>query len=200
MQKDSRIDAYISKSAAFAQPVLTHLRELIHETCPDVTESVKWGMPAFDYKGPLCHIAAFKQHAVMGFWKAALMKDPVLMLEAKAETAMGHLGRITSLKDLPSDKKIKAWIREAMQLNEAGIKMPKKATEKPEIPVPDYFSAALKKNKKAGVVFAAFSASCRREYLEWITGAKTEPTREKRMAQAIEWMSEGKKINWKYEK
>ncbi|MBS1512466.1 MAG: YdeI/OmpD-associated family protein [Bacteroidetes bacterium] len=201
--KEKKIDAYIAKSAAFAQPVLNHIRELVHMTCPDVEEKIKWGFPHFDYKGQMmCSMAAFKQHAVFGFWKAALMKDPVLLENAKAESSMGHVGRLTSLKDLPSDKKIISWIKEAMALNDLGIKMPAKpkSTEKKEIVVPDYFIKALKKNKSVWQIFEAFSYSHKKEYVEWITEAKTDATREKRMASAIEMIAEGKSRNWKYMK
>lgn len=201
MSASVQIDHYILKAQPFAQPILNHLRALIHHACPEVEERLKWSCPHFDYKGgPMANMAAFKQHCAFGFWKAALMKDKVLLENAKEEKAMGHLGRITSLKDLPSDKKIIAWIKEAMKLNDEGMKVPKKIIPKAEIKAPDYFIAALKKNKKAQQAYEAFSASCKREYLEWITEAKTEATKEKRMTQAIEWISEGKKRNWKYEK
>jgi uncharacterized protein YdeI (YjbR/CyaY-like superfamily) len=200
--KSKAIDAYIAKSAGFAKPILNHLRELVHNTCPDVEEKMKWSFPHFDYKGEMmCSMAGFKQHCVFGFWKAALMKDPVLLETAKSEVAMGHLGKITSLKDLPPDKKIIAWIKEAMKLNDEGIKVVKvKPAVKKDVAVPDYFTAAVKKNKKAWTVFEAFSPSCKREYVEWITEAKTEETKNKRLTQAIEWMAEGKRRNWKYER
>lgn len=195
------IDAYIAKSADFAKPILQHLRELLHKACPGVEESIKWSMPFFDYKGPLCNMAAFKQHCSFGFWKAPLMKDKTLMEAARSETAMGHLGKITSLKDLPADKKIIAWIKEAAALNEAGLKVEKKKpTTATDLTVPDYFTAALKKNKKANTVFQAFSPSNKKEYLLWVAEAKTTDTRNKRLAQAIEWMAEGKPRNWKYMK
>jgi len=199
--KNKAIDAYISKSVDFAHPILNHLRELVHKTCPDVEEKIKWGFPHFDYKGEMmCSMAAFKKHAVFGFWKASLMKDPVLVEIAKSEVAMGHLGRITSLKDLPADKKIIAWIKEAMQLNDLGMKLPAKVKAAPnkELMVPDYFVAALSKNKKARQTFEAFAFSHRKEYINWITEAKTEATRDKRMKTAIEWLAEGKSRNWKY--
>ena len=195
------IDEYIAKSADFAKPILNHIRELVHKTCPEVEEKVKWGMPFFDYKSsPMCHMASFKQHAVMGFWKAALMKDPVLVENAKSETAMGHLGKITSLKALPSDKKITGWIKEAMALIDRGIKLPAKlkSVAQVETAIPAYFSDALKKNKKAKEVFENFAPSHRKKYLQWITEAKTEETRNKRMATALEWIAEGKGRNWKY--
>lgn len=201
--KDKKIDAYIAKSADFAKPILNHIRELVHKTCPDIEEKIKWGMPFFDYKGEmLCHMASFKQHAVMGFWKASLMKDKVLLENAKSETAMGHLGRISSLKDMPSDKKITNWIKEAMQLNDKGIRLPAKAkpAEKKELDVPDYFLKALAKNKKAKQVFENFAYSHKKEYVMWITEAKTEDTRNKRMATTVEWLAEGKSRLWKYEK
>lgn len=200
-KKEKAIDAYIAKAADFARPILNHLRELVHKTCPEVEEKMKWGFPHFDYKGEMmCSMASFKQHAVFGFWKASLMKDTVLVETAKSEVAMGHLGRITSLKDLPPDKKIAGWIKEAMMLNEKGIKVPAKAktAEKKEVVVPDYFIKALKKNKAAFKTFEDFAYSHRKEYVEWITGAKTEETRNRRVAQAVEMLGEGKSRNWKY--
>lgn len=150
----------------------------------------------------MCSMAAFKQHAVFGFWKAPLMKDPVLKETAQSEVAMGHLGRITGLKDLPSDKKITAWIKEAMALNDKGVKLTAKpkANGNKEITVPDYFEKLLVKNKKAKITFDAFSYSHKKEYIEWITEAKTEETRNRRMIQALEMMAEGKSRNWKYVK
>jgi uncharacterized protein YdeI (YjbR/CyaY-like superfamily) len=200
--KSKEIDAYIAKSADFAKPILNHLRELVHKTCPDAEEKMKWSFPHFDYKGEmLCSMAAFKQHCSFGFWKASLMKDPVLVEMAKSEVAMGHLGKITSLKDLPPDKKIIAWIKEAMKLNDEGRKVVKtKPVVKKELEVPDYFSKTVKENKKAWTTFEAFSPSAKKDYVEWVTEAKTEETRNKRLTQAIEWMAEGKKRNWKYER
>jgi uncharacterized protein YdeI (YjbR/CyaY-like superfamily) len=199
--KDPRIDLYISKSAEFAKPILIHIRELIHKVCPDVEETIKWGSPHFDYKGPLCDMAAFKKHCSFGFWKAALMKDKTLIANAKSESAMGHYGKIASIKDLPSDKKIIAHITDAMILNEKGIKLPpRKVTTNKKIIIPEYFLTRLKKNKKAFMTFENFSPSHKREYIEWITEAKTEETRNRRMETAIEWMTEGKSRNWKYMK
>lgn len=201
-KKEKAIDAYIAKSADFAKPIMKHIRELVHKTCPDVEEKMKWSFPHFDYKGEMmCSMAAFKQHMAFGFWKAALMKDPVLVANAKTEVAMGHLGRITSLKDLPSDKKMTAWIKEAMKLNDQGIKVSKpkpSEKEKKELVIPDYFTKALGKNKKAKQVFDNFAYSHKKEYMQWVTEAKTEETRNRRMATALEWIAEGKGRNWKY--
>lgn len=198
-KKDPRIDAYIKKSAPFAQPILTHFRELVHKACPDVEETMKWSFPHFNYKDAMmCSMASFKQHCAVGFWKAALLKDPSLIENAKAETSMGHLGKITSLKDLPTDRKILSLIKEAMQLNEKGIKVEKvkKPANAPEIPA--YFLEALKTNIKANTFFQASSNSCKREYINWIVDAKTEATRTKRIQQSIEWLAESKQRNWKY--
>jgi len=198
--KDRRVDEYISKSADFAKPILIHLRQLVHKTCPDVRETIKWGFPVFEYKGPMCHMASFKKHCVFGFWKAALMKDKTLLDNARSESAMGHLGKLTLLKDLPSDKKLIANIKEAMELNDAGVKITsvKKTAAKKDIKAPEDFLAALKKNKKALATFEGFSPSHKREYIEWIVEAKREETRKNRIEQAIQWMSEGKPRNWKY--
>ena len=197
--RDPRIDTYVGKSAEFARPILESLREQVHAACPDVEETIKWGMPSFDYKGPFFSMAAFKQHAVFGFWKAELMSDPALMDNARNETSMGHSGRITSMKDLPTDRKMIGYLEEAMDLNDRGVKVPRvKREPKPEAKVPPILSAALKKNKKAREVFEKFSPSHKREYIEWIEEAKTEATREKRVATTLEWLTEGKSRNWKY--
>ena len=200
-KKEKAIDEYINKSADFAKPILLHLRELVHKACPEVEEKMKWSFPHFDYKNEMmCSMAAFKQHCVFGFWKASLMKDPILVENARSEVAMGHLGRISSKKDLPADKTITAWIKEAMQLNDLGIKIAAKAktAEKKEVVVPEYFMKALGKNKKALQVFENYAYSHKKEYVEWITEAKTEETRNKRMATALEWIAEGKSRHWKY--
>jgi uncharacterized protein YdeI (YjbR/CyaY-like superfamily) len=198
--KDKRVDAYIEKSAPFAKPILQKLRELVHAACPDITETIKWGMPFFDYKGPVCQMAGFKGHCTFGFWKAALMKDAGELTLAQ-NASMGHLGRIESLKDIPAAAKMKSLIKEAVQLNEEGVKMPAKVTmtEKTVIATPDDLLAALKKNTKAFKVFESFAPSHRKEYNQWVLGAKTTATRERRIAQAIEWIAEGKGRNWKYE-
>ena len=202
MKKDPRITTYISKSAAFAKPILNHFRELVHTTCPNVQETVKWGFPHFDYEdGPMCSMASFKQHCAIGFWKASLMKDaPTLVGMAKTEEAMGHLGRLSALKDLPKDAVLIRYIKDAMKLNETGIKLSSKAkpTEPKALEIPDYFKKALSKNKKAFKTFEAFSPTSKKEYVTWITGAKTEETRKTRLDTAIDWMSEGKIRHWKY--
>jgi uncharacterized protein YdeI (YjbR/CyaY-like superfamily) len=200
-KKDPRIDAYIAKAQPFAQPVLKHLRKLVHTACPEVEETIKWGMPFFDYKGSFCNMASFKQHCTFGFWKPKLLKDPENYLgenKAHGGEAMGNLGRITGLKDLPPDKVILDFIKQAKKLNDEGVKIAKPKTEKKELVIPAELTNALKKNKKAEKVFDDFSYSHKKEYAEWITEAKTEETRNKRLATAIEWISEGKPRNWKY--
>ncbi len=194
--KDPRIDAYIAKSAAFARPILTHIRKLVHANCPEVTETIKWSMPHFEYKGGIfCGMAAFKAHCTFGLWLGVLLK-----IESKLDKAMGQFGCITSLTELPSDAEIGRIIKAAMKLHDAGVKSPTrtKPVGKKELVVPDYFLAALKKNKKAFATFESFSPSKQREYVEWITEAKMDATRDKRLAQAVEWMREGKVRNWKY--
>lgn len=194
-----RTDAYISKAKMFAQPVLIHIRKLVHKACPDITETMKWGFPHFEYKGVVCSMASFKQHCAFGFWKAAIMNDPDKILQTKDRGAMGHFDRITSIKDLPSAKIMMAYIKEAVALNEAGIKLPAKPKADPKsLNIPSYITSALKKNKKAHTLFEGFPYSHKKEYVEWITDAKTEPTREKRIATMLQWLEEGKDRNWKY--
>ena len=198
--RDPRVDAYIAKSAEFAQPILVHLRDLVHAACPDVEESMKWSHPHFSYQGMLCAMAAFKQHCTFGFWKF----DLIVAADPAAEKAMGQFGRITKLADLPSKKVLTGYIKQAMKLNEEGVKahwLEKRAKQKPPAKVPEDLATALAlpKHKKARAVFDTFPPGQRREYIEWITEAKREETRKKRLAQTIEWLAEGKRRNWKYE-
>jgi uncharacterized protein YdeI (YjbR/CyaY-like superfamily) len=193
-----KIDGYIEKSADFAKPILTHLRELVHTACPDVEEKWKWSFPNFDYKGPFCSMAAFKQHATFGFWKASLMRDPHKILGASSE-AMGQMGRITSLADLPPDDVLIAYIKEAKELNDKGIKLPSKPKrEITALVIPDYLATALEQNAEAQETFENFSFSHKKEYVEWLVEAKSEDTRNKRLSKAIAQMSEGKSRHWKY--
>ncbi len=199
---DPRVDAYIEAKAAFAKPILIHCRNIIHKACPGVEETIKWGMPFFDYKGsPLCCFAAFKEHCAFTFWKAKLMKDPEGILQVAERHAMGNFDRITSLKDIPSDKILIAYIKEAAKLNEDEIKLPPRKKAVPtELKMPVDFTAALKRNKQAQTVFENFPPGKRKDYIEWITEAKTEATKIKRIETAVEWIAEGKARNWKYER
>jgi uncharacterized protein YdeI (YjbR/CyaY-like superfamily) len=195
--KDPRIDAYIARSAPFAKPILKYLRKVVHAGCPEVTETIKWSMPHFDYKGMMCGMAAFKAHCAFGFWKG----DLVLGRDREEEKpGMGTFGCIKSLTDLPNEKTLVGYVKKAAALNDAGIKAPGRAAPKKRapIPVPDDFAAALKKNAKARQTFDSFSPSHRREYLEWITEAKREETRKERLAKSVKWLAEGKARNWKY--
>jgi uncharacterized protein YdeI (YjbR/CyaY-like superfamily) len=198
MKTDPRVDAYIAKSGAFAQPILRHLRALVHEACPAVEETIKWGMPSFTYHGIICGMAAFKAHCAFGFWRKGLTEE-IARTGIKAEQAMGSLGRITGLKDLPGDKAMLGYIRKAAKLNEAGGPARPKPKPKPALPIPADLAGALKKSAKAAKVFAEFSPGARRDYIEWITEAKRTETRQARLATAISWIATGKRRNWKYE-
>lgn len=194
---DPRIGAYIAKSAEFARPILEHLRERVHSACPEVEEGIKWGMPFFSYKAaPMCMMAAFKQHCSFGFW---LSKE---VTGASDEDGMGQFGKLATLKDLPPDKQLATYLKKAMALNEAGVKKSRpKAAAKPAPTLPDELAAALaqKKHAAARTTWEGFGPGAQREYVEWITEAKTDATRQKRLATTLEWLAEGKKRNWKYE-
>ena len=199
---DKRIEAYIAKSADFAKPILTELRAIVHEACPEVEEAIKWSCPHFLYDGKiLCSMASFKQHCAFHIWHGSQVVEAK---DNKSDQAMGQFGRITSIKDLPPKKTIIGYIKEAMKLRDAGVprftRQKPKPGEKKEVIVPDYFAAALKKSKKAQATFDGFAYSHRKEYVEWITDAKTDETRQRRIATALEWLAEGKSRNWKYEK
>jgi uncharacterized protein YdeI (YjbR/CyaY-like superfamily) len=194
---DARIDAYIEKSADFAKPILNHIRKLVHKACPEITETMKWSFPHFDYKGTVCSMASFKEHCAFGFWKQSLLEQDAFPAE---KTAMGSFGRVTAIKDLPPDKMLIGLIHQAVELNEKGVKVAKKPAASPkDVIVPKDLTAALSKNKAARATFEKFSPSHKREYVAWIEEAKTEPTRNKRLATTVEWLSEGKSKNWKYQ-
>jgi hypothetical protein len=192
--RDPRVDAYIERSADFAHPILEYLRAVVHAACPDVEENIKWGCPHFGYKGGMmCSMAAFKHHCSFGFWnyKDIAGKEP--------EEGAGSFGKIASVKDLPGKKELTGYIRKAMALKDAGVKKERpKTTLKPPPKTPDDLAAQLKKNAAARKTYEAFSASCKREYVEWINDAKTDATRQKRVATTLEWLAEGKQRNWKY--
>jgi uncharacterized protein YdeI (YjbR/CyaY-like superfamily) len=196
MSTDPRIDAYIARQQDFARPILERIRVTLHAALPGLEEGIRWGMPAFLWKGrPLANMAAFKAHATFGFWRGGEIVD------AKAEEkAMGQFGRMTSVEDLPADDEFAEMIRKAAVLAEQGPAPRAAKPPKAELAVPDDFAAALDAHPPAAGIFAGFSPSARREYLEWVIDAKRPETRAKRIAQAAEWIAEGKSRNWKYEK
>lgn len=196
-KRDPRVDAYIAKSAEFARPILEHLRKVVHEGCPEAEETLKWGMPTFLHEGILCHMAAFKAHCAFGFHKSALLFEDT----PKQKEAMGNMGRITGLADLPPKKELVRLVKAARKLNVEGVAAPRtKTAPKPPVEMPADLAAALASNAKARATFEGFPPSHRREYVEWIVEAKQEATRQRRLAQAVEWMAEGKSRNWKYER
>ena len=198
--RDPRIDDYIAKQQDFAKPILTRIRDIVHAACPEVQETLKWSTPHFQYRGGMmCAMAAFKEHALFGFWKGALIEGMSPNRNNGGE-ATGNFGRITSMKDLPSRTVLMSLVKQAMRLNDEGISVPKpKKAPRPEATVPGALAAALDQNRRAAGHFAKFSPSQRREYIEWIDDAKRDDTKVKRIAQAIEWISDGKGRNWKYE-
>ena len=202
-----KVDAYILKAQPFAQPILVHLRKLVHTACPQVEETVKWSRPFFEHKGVILgNMSAFKQHCSFGFWgqeMSAVLKNAGVLRDG----AMGSLGRITSIDTLPLDKDLIAWVRQAASAIDKGTHVSPIAARnkvvkapKPALKTPPEFDKALRKNKKAAAVFEAFSPSCKREYIEWIIDAKRPDTRSQRIATAVGWIAEGKQRNWKYQK
>jgi uncharacterized protein YdeI (YjbR/CyaY-like superfamily) len=195
---DPRIDTYINKSAPFAQPILRHIRRLVHKSCPEVEETLKWGFPHFDYKGVMISMAAFKEHCTLNFWKALLI--PTIARVSEEDSAMGQFGRITAISDLPDDESLLGYMREAKRLNDENIKLPQKPKEQAvkELTVPECLVEALKENPLAAETWDKFAYSHRKEYVNWINDAKTGATRDSRLATTIEWLAEGKTQNWKY--
>ncbi len=192
------VDAYIEAAAPFARPILTRLRAIVHEGAPGIHEEIKWRCPCFVGKKIVAGMAAFKEHVTFGFWRAKELSDPEKLFRGDLKAGM-HDIKITSLADLPTKKVLVAYVKEAAALDaQAGPAAKKKAVRRPDLEAPADLLAALKKAKKARVTFESFSPSQQREYVEWIVSAKREETRSRRIAQAVEWMAEGKSRNWKY--
>ncbi len=195
--------SYIQNAAPFAQPILLYIQELVMKVCPEAEVKIKWSFPCFIYKGKmLCSMAAFKNHCSFGFWLTEQLHDPHgYLLPNNDKSAMGNLGRITSIADIPEESVMVDFICQTMILIDNGAKLSrKKNTEPKPLIIPEELEIALQSSAKAGNVFLAFSTSHKREYAEWIMEAKTTATKEKRVAQAIAMMEEGKSRNWKYEK
>jgi len=194
--KDARVDAYISRAAQFARPILAYLRSAVHEACPDVQEAIKWGMPFFMYKGLLCNMSAFREHCAFGFYQS----DRIVVGAGRSDAAMGQFGRITRVADLPPRRELLGYVRKAMQLKDAGVKRvrPRKQQRRAALAVPHDFATALLETNGAQAGFRALSPGHRREYLQWIAQAKRAETRKRRIATAAAYLSEGKPLNWRY--
>ena len=195
MKTDPRIDAYVERQADFAKPILRHLRETVHAACADCEETLKWSMPTFMYKGQiLAGMAAFKQHATFGFWRGSL----VVGKGDEAMSGMGQFGRLRTIDDLPPRKELEALVKKAMRLTEEGVKPPRDKHKKEPFSVPQDLRAAIDANPAAAATFEAFPPSAQRDYVDWVSGAKRDDTRAKRLAQTVEWLAEGKRRHWKY--
>lgn len=204
--KDTQVDQYIEGAAEFARPILTHLRKVVHEACPEVEEAMKWSRPAFLYRGKILGImSAFKEHCSFGFWQPEVNRK-LAAAGVPTDEASGSLGRLTSVKDLPPKKELLRYVREASSLLESPAsqkpitRMTRKVANRPQLEMPSEFAAALKKDAAAARHYMAFAPSQQYEYLEWIVDAKRDETRQKRIATAIEWLAEGKQRHWKYQK
>jgi uncharacterized protein YdeI (YjbR/CyaY-like superfamily) len=201
--KNSAVDAYIAKSAPFARPILTRVRALMHKACPGIGETIKWGVPHFEYEGIVGNMAAFKQHAAFGFWsqkllKAELGKEAAKMFPSPDDSSMGGR-KLRSLSDMPPDELIIRTIKAAVALNVAGLRPSREQKRKPPPKAPPYLVAALAKNAKARATYERFTPAQRREYVDWLKDAKQEATRKRRLETTVAWLAEGKQRNWKYQ-
>jgi hypothetical protein len=192
-------DGYIAKAAPFAKPILKRLRALFHRACPEITEALKWGHPAFEHRGIVGGMAAFKQHVRLVFWKGKLLRDPKRLFCGPDGKAAGVL-IVTDAAKLPPDEALLDFIRQAVELNASGTKVPRAAPATRAVPlaVPDELAAAMRENKRAQAGFDALSISQRNEYVEWLVTAKQEATHRKRLLTSLEWLAEGKPRHWKY--
>jgi len=199
MSRSPAVDTYLAACPPFAQPLLRHLRKLVHQACPAVSESIKWSHISFDYQGRiLCFFAAFKAHASFGFWHQEVVKR-IANEGVKTSEAHGSLGRLKDKKDLPNDKTLLRYLKMAMELQVSG-KSPRQIRKpRPALPMPPGLADALRRNARAAAHWEKFSPSARRDYIEWITDAKRDETREQRLLTTLDWVGEGRKRHWKHE-
>ncbi|MCB9876458.1 MAG: YdeI/OmpD-associated family protein [Planctomycetes bacterium] len=196
MNTDPRVDDYLAAAAEWARPILTELRARVHRACPGVVETIKWRRPAFELGGLIGGMSEFKEYCSFGFWQ----EKALLEAGDEAEAVIEACGKITTLKQLPGKAAFARVLKLALQRNQAGGKLPRsKAKRHPPLEVPADLAAALARDEAAKEHFDAFAPSYRRDYIEWITGAKKDATRQTRIAQAVEWLRDGKKRHWKYE-
>jgi len=196
---DRRVDAKFSQAPDFAQPIIQLLRKAIHQACPEVQETLKWGMPAFEYQGLLAIVGIFKSHCSLVLWKHQLLAEKFPELAEIANPSTGKFGRLTKRSDLPSQAKLNQYLKFAVALNAEGVRVPKRRKATRPVPtLPPEFKAALRRHKVAAQTFEKLSPSCQRDYVNWIADPKREETRAKRIATSIEWLAAGKKRNWKY--
>jgi uncharacterized protein YdeI (YjbR/CyaY-like superfamily) len=201
--RNPAVDDYIAKSAEFARPILKHVRKLVHKGCPKIEETIKWGVPAFEREGIVAMMAAFKKHVAFGFWSERLIRerlgaDADRVFPKDAKLGMGGR-RYQSRDELPPDAMLVRAVKFAVALNESGVRPKRKLERKPPPKAPPYFAAALKKNAKARATFGRLTPGQQREYVDWLVEAKQEATRERRLAQAIEWLAAGRQRYWKYQ-
>lgn len=200
---DPKVTQYIENSEEFARPILNHLRELIHENCPDVVESIKWAIPHFDYKNDfMCVLASAKNHCSLTFIKSEFMTEPRFGGGKTVKPGQRFMSRITSMSELPSDEELAGFVKQAMDLNDRGVKLDKTAKAAPSsepLETPEYFLEALSRNPVAQQVFENQSTSFRKNYIVWLETAKTDATRQRRIDESLEWIAEGKGKFWKYD-
>lgn len=190
---DPRVDAYIAEAAPFARPILKRIRRAVRRACPRAEEDLKWGFPHFLHHGMLCSMAAFKAHCAMGFWRPEVRRRI-----GREREGMGHLGKLTRLEDLPSDRELVRWIRASAALNESGVARRPERKPRPALRVPAVLARALRTHARAAAAFKVLSKTGRNEYIEWIGGAKTDATRDKRLATTLKWLAQGKTLHWQY--
>lgn len=202
-QSSKQVDQYIKNAPEYAQPILVKIRKAFHKGCPELEETIKWGIPYFVCDGMLGGMAAFKKHVGFGFWRSNELDDPAGLFETGTGAKQSMCtAKVHNLKELPTQKVLVDYVRRAVKLNRADSSKPKKKSPKKKITTrtPADLAALLKKNKPAKVTFDALAPSHKRDYIQWITEAKRDATRQQRLKTTIEWLAEGKRRNWKYER
>ncbi|HET8690544.1 MAG TPA: YdeI/OmpD-associated family protein [Steroidobacteraceae bacterium] len=203
MKRNPAVDAYIAKAAPFAQPILKHIRKLMHKGSPRLEETIKWGVPTFERQGIVAMMAAFKKHVAFGFWSEKLIRerlggDADRVFPRDAKLGMGGR-RYLRKEELPADIVILRAVKLAVALNEAGVRPKRALSRKPPPKAPPDLAAALRKNAKARATFERLTPGKKREYVDWLLEAKRPETRARRLAEATRLLAAGRERYWKYQ-
>lgn len=194
-EASENITAYIEKATPEFKEVMIALRSVLNNPNFDIKEDWKWGAPNFNNEGMICWLAHFRNHVGMNFFKGTLIKDKYNLFTHYREEKGNRQLKFSDINQIIPEQ-IEYYIEEAIKLNQENIKVVKKEID---TSLPLDLETELNNNPKAKMFFESLAPSYKRDYIEWIEEAKREATRTKRLATTMEWLSEGKKKNWKYE-
>jgi hypothetical protein len=187
-----QINQYMAELPEWQRRMLVRLRQLIHEAAPEVEEAWRWDKPHFDNAGIMVGLCAFKEHVAVWFHKGALLKDTKKLFEATARTEeKGMRAYKLHEGDKINEAAFLDLVKQAVAVNDKGTKLREAKPTKKALVVPEDLEQVLRKDPTAWANWEAFPVGHRRAYVEWVTDARQEETRKRRIAQSLEKIREG---------